>query len=277
MATFDDRVLARFAQQTRLPREASMATRVRMYEAGFQRAVNEEICSAMLAISTSLGPHDDAVWEAAALWTLSHSDSPRHRRSIVAYLAAFGFHAVDVQAWGEVPGPSGPQLHLELDGNADALAHEEHYGHTWYMVACSLGPIPASARPTQEWQLDGSGEVQSSPCQGGRRVAWRAPRRLTQLRDALHGPVKALLGGEAYEQHFREAPFAKHFGPKGTTERLRVWLAKLAELVNGGALTPDLVAWTLAFFRGRAELEQLAGEVGLTPEASAPDMVYSVI
>jgi len=76
-----------------------------------------------------------------------------------------------------------------------------------------------------------------------------APRRLTQLRECLHDPVKLHLGAN-YASHFGETPFAKHGGPKGTTARLSAWLATLSDLVNLGALSPGLVASVLVFFRG---------------------------
>ena len=89
----------------------------------------------------------------------------------------------------------------------------------------------------------------------GRLMKWTAPRRLHQLREGLHDPVKSDLG-EGYAGLFGNTPFAMMGRPIGTTERLSEWLKTLASAINSGKLKPALVARTLFFLRGPPEVEK---------------------
>mmetsp|Transcript_139417 Transcript_139417/g.445916 ORF Transcript_139417/g.445916 Transcript_139417/m.445916 type:complete len:319 (+) Transcript_139417:73-1029(+) len=110
-----------------------------------------------------------------------------------------------------------------------------------------------------------------------REMKWRAPRRLAQIRECLHDPIKACLG-DGYAKHFGETPFAKIGAPRGTTARLAAWLSKLAELVNEGALPPSLVARTLVFLRGpplpdKDDTAVAAATDSATSEEASPEAV----
>lgn len=224
---------------------------IRRFEVALQHATREEIAWAVQVISDSRGPHPDHVWEAAALWTgraeqpTADSDS----EVLVADLGALGYRALDKLQWGQEPPTERPQLSLALEGRK-AAAHEEHLGHTWYLVSCTLRPWPAGGEEHEE---------QGAQQLGTDQLAWRVPRRLNQLRECLHDPVKAALGAK-YGKLFGQRPFAKHGGIKGTTGRLHAWLARLAEVVNSGELSPDLVGRILVFLRGApAQAEDALG------------------
>jgi hypothetical protein len=78
---------------------------------------------------------------------------------------------------------------------------------------------------------------------------WRVQRRLCKLRAGLHDVVKACLGDDAYGQHFHpEWRFPSHGSVPGTTERLKAWLKRLAQLISEKKVPEDVVARTLAFF-----------------------------
>jgi len=102
--------------------------------------------------------------------------------------------------------------------------HIEVKGRTFYLVRCVLR-IP-----------------DRSP------LEWDAPRRLLDLREQLHGPVKDSLD-KVYKWHFGGAPFAPRGGLPGTTSRLQCWLCALADCINKNQAPPKLVALVLNFLQ----------------------------
>lgn len=140
------------------------------------------------------------------------------------YLAKYGYSAVDASNWNAPPSSAAgseqvvrPVLELRVVG------HEEQDGHTWYTLECSLG-LP-----------------------GGRCLRWCTSKRLVQLREALHDPVKSELKRGTYKEHFGSAPFAHKGGVRGTTARLQGWCGALAGCVNQGACPPRVAWLTLRF------------------------------
>lgn len=135
------------------------------------------------------------------------------------YLERFTYAPANGERWQVRPGPkgSGPSLKLCVQG------HQEVKGHTLYMVECSM----------TAW--------------GWFEVSWEAPRRLIQLREGLHGPLKQILGGKTYSQCFAQTPFARRGGLPGTTARLRGWFEALAECINCGKCPPCALAFVLQF------------------------------
>lgn len=165
--------------------------------------------------------------ERSALWT--------RPQNCAAYLRTFGYHAASLERWQTIPSAAVEELRsapMELslsiveEGRPES-PHVEQGGCTWYRVDCMLGSVPGKQR-----QL----------------VAWRAPRRLFDLRDSLHDSVKEMFG-EAYATHFAATPFARFGAPRGTTARLRKWLGVLASLINNGKASPAVTARTLKFFQ----------------------------
>merc|ERR1712224_88481 len=75
-------------------------------------------------------------------------------------------------------------------------------------------------------------------------LIWTGKRRLQHLRKGLHDVSKRQLRS-AYKQHFKDVPFARRGGVKGTTKRLNDWCAKLAECVNSRIMSPVVVAQVL--------------------------------
>eukprot|EP00929_Paragymnodinium_shiwhaense_P061698 TRINITY_DN3083_c2_g1_i1.p1 TRINITY_DN3083_c2_g1~~TRINITY_DN3083_c2_g1_i1.p1 ORF type:complete len:506 (-),score=117.75 TRINITY_DN3083_c2_g1_i1:98-1579(-) len=104
------------------------------------------------------------------------------------------------------------------------IGHIEEDGHTLYEMSCVLRPDNG----------------------GGPPIVWNCRARLRELRTFLHDHVKEYLG-PLYAASFNEAPFARHGGLPGTSSRLNAWFAKLATLLNGGALPPSLHAHVLCF------------------------------
>jgi len=138
--------------------------------------------------------------------------------ALVPYLAKYSFRAADLTTWKILPDKQvGVQLGLHVQG------HHEAGGHTQYVVVC---------------QLADSGAV---------FLEWNAQRRLAQLREELHDPVKRELGVQAYNKAFKETPFAQRGGLKGTTIRLNNWCESLATSVNCGDIPPILVCCLLQF------------------------------
>eukprot|EP00928_Gymnodinium_smaydae_P020197 TRINITY_DN17811_c0_g2_i5.p1 TRINITY_DN17811_c0_g2~~TRINITY_DN17811_c0_g2_i5.p1 ORF type:complete len:239 (+),score=38.13 TRINITY_DN17811_c0_g2_i5:61-717(+) len=139
------------------------------------------------------------------------------------YLERFLYAPADSVHWQVKPGPkgSGPQLRALVRG------HQEMEGHTFYNIQCSL-------------VLCGSFVLE-----------WEAPRRLLQLREGLHAPLKESLGAVTYKKCFRHAHFACRGGLPGTTSRLNAWFQALAELVNSGGCAPGDLAYILQFLRCR--------------------------
>eukprot|EP00929_Paragymnodinium_shiwhaense_P003400 TRINITY_DN103895_c0_g1_i1.p1 TRINITY_DN103895_c0_g1~~TRINITY_DN103895_c0_g1_i1.p1 ORF type:complete len:268 (-),score=77.19 TRINITY_DN103895_c0_g1_i1:98-901(-) len=195
----------------------------------------DEMRAAITTVSRSAGPHEEPVWFNAADWQMQDCEKPASPHWIRAYLNTFGYSVVGPQAdqWAagegaeeEGRGPF-PQLQLTLKEEG----HEEHAGHTWYLIDCVLM---------------GGGNVRLG--ENG-ALSWRSPRRLAQLRESLHDPVKAALG-EAYVDVFAEAPFASRGGFGGTTAKLQKWLPTLSGLINDKQMSPHSVAMVLMFFLG---------------------------
>jgi len=225
----------------------------------------------MKALSNKAGPHEKHIWEAAASWMLSSSTEAAD--FVVPYLDIWGYAAESVEVW-QAATPPVPRLALELASKAEGgSAHEEHCGHTWYTVDCHVSCL-AEAGLLLEGPLPENAESLSLE---EREMKWRAPRRLAQIRECLHDPIKACLG-DGYAKHFGETPFAKIGAPRGTTARLAAWLSKLAELVNEGALPPSLVARTLVFLRGpplpdKDDTAVAAATDSATSEEASPEAV----
>jgi len=173
----------------------------------------EAVGAAMEAISSSHGPHPEATWKAAALWSLG----ALRLDAMEPFLRLFGLRPSSEQQWWETPQASGVTLELSIAG------HTMHAGHRWYSVECKLH-------------------------RQGSLVDWLAPRRLSQLRLDLHDPLKDDLGA-AYGKHFAGSPFAKRGGPSGTTARLQSWMAALAKAFNTGLLPPRVAVVMLSFLQ----------------------------
>merc|ERR1712187_309297 len=137
---------------------------------------------------------------------------------MTTFLQSHGFVAHDSGAWDQIP-----QFLWQI-----SITHHEEclLGHTWYSLQCSL--------------VDASGRT--------RNRDWTITRRLSMLRAELHDPVKAELGNE-YSSFFSATPFARHGGPRGTTERLRAWLQSFADHLNTDSVTPGMVTLALTFLQ----------------------------
>jgi len=148
--------------------------------------------------------------------------------SVAPFLEARGFTAIDAMQW---------RLAETLDWQHwmphvifSIKCHEEAGPHTWYAVQTEL----------------------VSP-DSGRKLAWKAPRRLVHLRE-LHDHLKKLLGSEFYDKMFVDrtgarVQFALRGGVSGTTSRLHCWFAALAAAMNAGRVSPIVVALVLHFLR----------------------------
>eukprot|EP00747_Dinoflagellata_sp_TGD_P194884 gnl/TRDRNA2_/TRDRNA2_62842_c0_seq1.p1 gnl/TRDRNA2_/TRDRNA2_62842_c0~~gnl/TRDRNA2_/TRDRNA2_62842_c0_seq1.p1 ORF type:complete len:248 (+),score=28.26 gnl/TRDRNA2_/TRDRNA2_62842_c0_seq1:2-745(+) len=151
--------------------------------------------------------------------------------TVVQYLAAFGYSAEGPYTW--TSSRMNPQLHITLKG------HEILDLHRVYNLDVSL-------------KLEGAGQVK-----------WLAPRRLKELKEGWHGPMKELIGQENYSAIFGETPFARMGGVPGTSSRLTNWCASFTHATNELRLPPLQVARTLKFIHdGRRR------EVVVTPSGS---------
>jgi len=126
--------------------------------------------------------------------------------AVMPFLCEYGFKITDERNWASVAADQ-PQISF------DVLGHTEFGGHTQYHVTCKLE-------------------------QGH---SWGTVRRLMHLREGIHDYVKGELK-DRYETFFGSTPFARYAGVKGTTVRLKAWMASLAKCINCSALTPASVA-----------------------------------
>mmetsp|Transcript_82590 Transcript_82590/g.130588 ORF Transcript_82590/g.130588 Transcript_82590/m.130588 type:complete len:413 (+) Transcript_82590:43-1281(+) len=190
---------------------------------------------AMAAISRRHERQDlDAnVWEAASAWNLESFMFFEE----VPFLAAFGYTAKDKLNWEE--GKMIPNLTMDLD------EHFEQAGCTWYVIKCKL-EVPVG---------DGKAET----------MTWEAPRRLHHLRMELHDRMKYYMEEKFYARVFGETPFARHMAPRGTTARLKAWLATLASAIKKQEVPPMAAAITLLFLHAPVPLD--AGE---SPKVEPP-------
>lgn len=175
------------------------------------------------------------VWEAASAWNLESFMFFEE----VPFLAAFGYAAKDKLNWEE--GKMIPNLTMDLD------EHFEQAGCTWYIIKCKL-EVPVD---------DGKAET----------MTWEAPRRLHHLRMELHDRMKYYMEEKFYARVFGETPFARHMAPRGTTARLKAWLATLASAIKKQEVPPMAAAITLLFLHA-----PVPSDGGESPKAEAPEM-----
>lgn len=159
-------------------------------------------------------------------------DSPNNSHdTLVPYLSKYGYTPVDAKSWkvqahagriGAEPATPGSDTDLGSTLELKVLGHDENEGHTWYKIECTL------------------------LLHNSTRLTWLAPRRLVQLREGLHDPIKGELA-DCYSRHFAGAPFAHKGGLPGTTSRLEAWCCVLASCCNTGVCSPAVVGLTLAF------------------------------
>lgn len=142
------------------------------------------------------------------------------------FLKKYGYAAVDLSSWAHAASHASselsstwPQLHVNVEG------HQEKDGHTWYLLECKLD-LPSN-----------------------RTMPWLIEHRLRHLREHLYQPTCQALESETAEGavRLRKAPFALRGGLPGTSNRLRGWLAELAECINTGHCQPSLVSLALRF------------------------------
>eukprot|EP00929_Paragymnodinium_shiwhaense_P087138 TRINITY_DN47420_c0_g1_i2.p1 TRINITY_DN47420_c0_g1~~TRINITY_DN47420_c0_g1_i2.p1 ORF type:complete len:300 (+),score=95.99 TRINITY_DN47420_c0_g1_i2:103-1002(+) len=164
---------------------------------------------------------------------------------LLPYLRKYGFQPVDAASWEDTAGQKLQQQDVtEEDCSQDAAGaspsasstgwpllqiqvtgHEEKEKHTWYSLQCCL-QLPM----------------------GDRKLEWLVSRRLSQMREELHDPVKLQMLPDLYSQHFGKTPFAHRGGLPGTTARLKSWFNALGDCISTTRdCTPSTVGLTLRF------------------------------
>jgi len=154
------------------------------------------------------------------------------------YLWQYGFLANSPTSWQDSP----PEIRLRVSDHQGSTE-----GHTLYTVICGI-PRPAHW-PKPPFEPSAAVAASGSPAsQAAKRtlLAWRAPRRLCQLRSGLHDLVKEMLGSQ-YQTHFNGTPFAHRMAPPGTTKRLDQWLQRLGQTISMRFVNPRIAAQTLKF------------------------------
>mmetsp|Transcript_90543 Transcript_90543/g.141970 ORF Transcript_90543/g.141970 Transcript_90543/m.141970 type:complete len:203 (+) Transcript_90543:45-653(+) len=150
---------------------------------------------------------------------LADEQAERERQSHEAYLVSL--EALDpldyLQRLSYNPEVCNLLLAVVLDG------HSEEHKCTWYNFQCTLG----------------------SRGQDG-YMSWRCKKRLCDLREHLHDPVKKALG-PVYTRRFEETPFAKYGGLPGTTSRLADWFRTLSGIINHGLAEVPLTVLVFRF------------------------------
>lgn len=184
---------------------------------------------------------DAKVWEAASAWNLESFMFFEE----VPFLAAFGYTAKDKLNWEE--GKMIPKLTMDLD------EHFEQAGCTWCIIKCKL-EVPVNDGKVVDRAIVYKVET----------MTWEAPRRLHHLRMELHDCMKYYMEEKFYARVFGETPFARHTAPRGTTARLKAWLATLASAINKQEVPPMAAAITLLFLHAPVPSD------GESPKAEAP-------
>jgi len=182
---------------------------------------------------------------------------------VPSYLEPYGYAVEGPQAWRS-SSQGGPKLGVKV------LGHTEEGGHTWYALDCEL-----------EQQESNSFKGAALPV-----LKWKMQRRLVQIREDLHDPIKAELD-QLYMRLFGDTPFARTGGPVGTTARLRDWFMTLCGCLNAKQGSPELVARTLQFLEApdpvlpnsaNAEIEaEIEVNVGDSPFSKSRAPLASVV
>lgn len=139
---------------------------------------------------------------------------PVSREAVPRFLEPYGYGANTALEWGAA---AIPELSLQVHG------HKKVGGYVYYDIECELAELG-------QWQ---------SPLR-----KWTATRRLGQLREGLHNPVKNELGSE-YRTKFQGTHFAHKVAVRGTTSRLDGWCRKLAGCLNNKELPPVVASIAL--------------------------------
>merc|ERR1719230_953503 len=142
--------------------------------------------------------------------------SPSERSIVPDLIEPYRFIAKSDKDWQTSALCLQPCLQISVN------SHSEIKGHTCYNFECSLSMSPKLAP----------------------YLTWNGKRRLQHLRKGLHDVAKRELGS-SYERHFKDAPFARRGGVRGTTKRLNTWCSRLAECINLRAVPPVVVAQVL--------------------------------
>lgn len=142
----------------------------------------------------------------------------------VPFLAAFGYTAKDKLNWDQ--GKVIPKLTMDLD------EHFEQAGCTWYVIKCKL-----------EVPVDDGKVVDRAIVYKVETMTWEE---------------------KFYARVFGETSFARHTAPRGTTARLKAWLATLASAINKQEVPPMAAAITLLFLHAPVPSD------GESPKAEAP-------
>jgi len=146
-------------------------------------------------------------------------------------LEPYGYEVLDLSTWATSPA-AGPQVHIEV------TTHEKSGRGTLYTLLCGF------VAPDVNEECD-----------------WLVKRTLAHLR-GLHDDVKASLA--TYDLAFCDTPFAMKHGPPGTTGRLQAWTERLAQKMNEGQASPELVGRVFSFL----ELPSRASQNARTSAAS---------
>ena len=137
----------------------------------------------------------------SCLIRLTNQNHPEE--AVQAFLEPYGYLANDASAWAD--SEFLPELSLQVSG------HNKVNHHTYYAVDCNLAT--AGLRDA------------------GPDLSWRSPRRLAQLQQGLHDPVKKGLetcGG--YKTCFAGTHFAHRYAGHSTSANIPAFHFELGRL-----------------------------------------------
>jgi hypothetical protein len=166
--------------------------------------------------------------------------SKTERSLVHTFLEPYRYVAVDGRNWQTTALCLQPCLQIRI------TSHFEAKGHTYYSFDCSLS-MSSKLAPY---------------------LSWKGKRRLQHLRKGLHDVAKRELGS-TYKIYFKDTPFARHGGLRGTTQRLDTWCCQLTECINARVVPPVVVAQTLKLL----DAPQLSVDLCQDTQESNKDLV----
>eukprot|EP00929_Paragymnodinium_shiwhaense_P102901 TRINITY_DN66124_c0_g1_i3.p1 TRINITY_DN66124_c0_g1~~TRINITY_DN66124_c0_g1_i3.p1 ORF type:complete len:574 (-),score=106.37 TRINITY_DN66124_c0_g1_i3:273-1994(-) len=129
-----------------------------------------------------------------------------------------------------------PKMQIKMVGHKEE-APSGLSTHTLYELRCSLQPqlslnhLAAAAIASNGGHSVGTtGPHDVQQAEPPVQIVWRCKRRLCEFREALHDPVKKVMAADY--QRFRQTPFARRGGFRGTTSRLSSWFKTFAEVFS---------------------------------------------
>jgi hypothetical protein len=191
------------------------------------KRIAEEQLASIRRLQSNPAGHEDSeeTWTSAAWWVAVEPNP----EEVAEILPSYGYQLAPEGCcqWSTRPAELEPQLTLEVRDI------QQKAGHTWYIVNCQFSHARMFGNDSESVTV----------------ARWMAPRRMWQLRNWLHNPIKGKLS-DIYPKCFRDSPFARHGVHRPSSQqRLQAWFASLCYMINSQEAPPWAVALTVEFLQ----------------------------